>query len=324
MSFDIALWFGRFDTISCDDRTMIHLASRECKRVYIVILRGSDISRPIESRTADVKRELATGNVSIFNPGDVTMNWRDRAFAASQLRIRYYDNNHSKQIVEIMSLETYRFWAPDLSDTHLCESLRRTIVVYAEPASIVLPPSGTKYVTVRALTRKRARTTETQQDVVVVVLGGPCSGKTTLGHAIAERIGGKHASIGELYRIGCDERIIDWPVPGTPPGSAQWPWYQEIVYKVLAVLAELAKITGKGPFVIDGPTAEELKMCKTKSGVTFTHAVDLRCTEAVMLERMETRARPGETSEYSRLKRVREGKISHRAFSPFHFSINPL
>jgi adenylate kinase family enzyme len=152
----------------------------------------------------------------------------------------------------------------------------------------------------------------------VVILGGPCSGKSTLGAALANGMGAIHLSLGDIFRMGTTNRILDWPKP-FKASDANWAWYQARVYDICKRLMPESDY----PFVLDGPTGESLTECCHELGKrAITHVVDLTCEDSVMVTRMLARTRPGEAgyavcekrvSKY--LKRQAQNKLGMERFA---------
>ena len=133
----------------------------------------------------------------------------------------------------------------------------------------------------------------------LLLVGAPGSGKGTQGHALASLYGIEHISSGEVLRT--EVRA------GTPLGQEVAAFQRrgdlvpdEIVFNML--IPVVAAATARGGYILDGfprtvPQALEAADVARRLDLTLTAAIYLNVPEAILLQRLLSRARPDDTAE---------------------------
>jgi adenylate kinase len=149
----------------------------------------------------------------------------------------------------------------------------------------------------------------------LLLVGAPGSGKGTQGQALASLYGIEHLSSGEVLRT--EVRA------GTPLGQEIAAFQRrgdlvpdQIVFDLL--IPAVAAATARGGYILDGfprtvPQALEAADVARRLDLTLDAALYLNVPEAVLLQRLLSRARPDDTAEV----------IKHR-LEVFTETTNPL
>ena len=178
--------------------------------------------------------------------------------------------------------------------------VRRMLNNGDQPHRDMLHPALYDIIKKKLASRKR-KTPEIETPLTILLVGGPASGKTTLGRALAEHIGGVAVSTGEIYALGKDLRLPNWPTFQHPPESVSWKLFDE---KSAECIQILVKDMQDKHLIVDGISAETPEKVKQFTGRSVDVIVELDCDWDTMIYRMAQRGRPGEEVEETRQARA--------------------
>lgn len=153
-----------------------------------------------------------------------------------------------------------------------------------------------------------ARVVRSPGPPLVALLGGPGSGKTTLGATLAAHLGGHHLSLGNVYRMGRDMHLHGWPQPWNPPDDPAWEWYQARVY---GVVSRFCAEHPNQPLILDGPTGDQVLELQGICGRAITHVITLKCSADTMAQRLGARGRPDDMNPAARERRITQYERRH-------------